>query len=129
MTVKKVSPQGITGQLGANLIERIVLHMKYIWRPILIFDVGIDGEIEICDPVTGAATNSIIRVQAKATTRPFQAETPESFGYTCEQKDLEYWLQGNAPVILIVCRPETDEAYWVSVKDYFKDPALQKARK
>ncbi len=129
MSMKKVSPQSIIGQLGANLIERIVLQMKYIWRPIHIFDVGIDGEIEVCDPVTGEATNAIIRVQAKATTLAFQAETPDSFEYSCQQKDLNYWLRGNAPVILIVCRPDTNEAYWVSIKDYFKDLATQKARK
>ena len=129
MTGKKVTSQSITGQLGANLIERVVLRMKNIWRPIQIFDVGIDGEIELCDPITGVATNAIIRVQAKATTLPFQAETPESFEYTCTQKDLDYWLFGNAPVILIVCRPDTDEAYWVSVKDHFKDTSLQKTKK
>ena len=127
--MKKVSPQSITGQLGANLIEKIVLQMRYIWRPLSIFDVGIDGEIEICDPVTGEATNSIIRVQAKATTQAFQAETDSSFEYTCEQKDVDYWLQGNAPVILIVCRPQTDEAYWAPIKDYFKDVNLRKGRK
>lgn len=129
MTIKKVTPQSIIGQLGANLIERIVLQMKYVWRPLLIFDVGIDGDIEICDPITGEATNATIRVQAKATAKAFQAETPESFEYSCEQKDLEYWLRGNASVILVVCRPETNEAYWISVKDYFKDLASQKTRK
>ena len=32
---------------------------------------------------------------------PFQAETDNSFEYRCEQKDLDYWLRGNVPVILI----------------------------
>ena len=109
MAGKKVAPQGVIGQLGANLIERIVLRMNYIWRPTSIFVVGIDGEIELCDPATGEATNNIVKVQAKATTRPFQAETPDSFEYLCEQRDLDYWLRGNAPVVLIVCRPDTDE--------------------
>ena len=103
--------------------------MRYVWRQLLIFDVGIDGDIEICDPVTGEATNAFVKVQAKATTQPFQAETGDSFEYTCEQKDLDYWLRGNAPTILIVCRPETNEAYWISIKDYFKDLAVLKTRK
>lgn len=129
MTGKKVASQSFIGQLGANLIERTVLQMRYIWRPTFIFDVGIDGEIEVCDQVTGEATNNIVKVQAKATTRLFQAETPNSFEYLCEQRDLDYWLRGNTPVILIVCRPETNEAYWVSIKDYFKDLSTQKSRK
>ncbi len=129
MSAKKVSPQSILGQLGANLIERIVLQMKYVWRPLQIFDVGVDGDIEICDPATGEATNTIIRVQAKATSKSFHAETDDSFAYTCDQKDLDYWLRGNAPVILIICRPDNNEAYWISVKEYFNELTAQKSRK
>ncbi|MEZ4671475.1 MAG: DUF4365 domain-containing protein [Anaerolineae bacterium] len=129
MQTKKVSRQSIIGQQGANLIERIVLQMKNVWRPLLIFDVGVDGEIEICDPNTGAATNAILRVQAKATTLPFQAETDRTFEFICDERDLEYWLNGNTTIILVVCRPSTDEAYWVSVNDYFSDQAVRKTRK
>lgn len=127
--MKQLSSQSIIGQQGINLVERIVLAMKYAWRPTPGFDVGIDGEIEICDPVTGAATNSIIKVQVKSTTQPFQAETLESFEFICDRRDLDYWLKGNAPVLLVVCRPGTDESYWVSIKDYFRDPAVLKTRK
>ena len=126
---KKVTQQSIIGQQGANLIERIVLEIGYVWRATSIFDVGIDGEIEIRDPTTGGMTNAIIKVQAKATTNQFQAETNNSFEYRCEQRDLDYWLRGNVRVILVVCRPDTDEAYWVSIRDYFRDPAIQKTRK
>ena len=126
---KKVTPQSIIGQQGANLIERIVLRMGYVWRATAIFDVGIDGEIEIRDPMTGEMTNTIIKVQAKATTKPFRAETDDSFEYSCTQNDLNYWLRGNVPVILVVCRLDTNEAYWVSIRDYFSDPAAQKTRK
>ena len=126
---KKITSQGIIGQMGANLIENIVLKMGYVWRPTIIFDVGIDGEIEIRDPTTGKATNTIVKVQAKATTKPFQAETDNSFEYRCEQKDLDYWLRGNVPVILVVCRPYTDEAYWISIRDNFSDLATRKTGK
>ncbi len=124
---KKLTPQAITGQLGANLIERIVLEMKCIWRPLLIFDLGIDGEIEICDPASGQATNSIVRVQAKATAQRFVAETDTTFEFACDQNDLDYWLCGNIPVILIICKPSSNEAYWVSIRDYFKDLSARKS--
>ncbi|MDE0011456.1 MAG: DUF4365 domain-containing protein [Candidatus Poribacteria bacterium] len=126
---KKVTQQSIIGQQGVTLIEQIVQKIGYVWRATSIFDVGIDGEIEIRDSITGEMTNTIIKVQAKATTNLFQAETANSFEYSCTQKDLNYWLRGNVPVILIVCRPDTDEAYWVSVRDYFSDLATQKTRK
>ena len=127
--MKKVPLQSIIGQQGVNLVERIVQKMEYIWRPTPIFDVGIDGEIEIREPNTNEMTNLIIKVQVKATTIPFQAETDNSFEYLCKQEDLNYWLQGNVPIILIVCRPNNDEAYWISIRDYFSDLATQKTRK
>ena len=126
---KKITSQSIIGQRGANLIEQIVLKMGYIWRPTSIFDAGIDGEIEIRDPMTSEMTNTIVKVQAKATTQSFQAETDNSFEYTCKPNDLDYWLRGNTPVILVVCNPDIEEAYWVSIRDYFSDLATQKARK
>ena len=98
---KKVTSQSIIGQLGANLIEQIVLKMGYVWRATSIFDVGIDGEIEIRDPMTGEMTNTIVKVQAKATTKPFQAETDNSFEYHCSPKDLDYWLQVMYPLSLL----------------------------
>ena len=126
---KKIPQQSIIGQRGVNLIEQIVLKMGYIWRPTLVFDVGIDGEIEIRDPETGEATNTIIKVQAKATTQRFQSETANSFQYHCNQRDLDYWLRGNVPVILVVCRPDSDEAYWVSIREYFNNPTAKETRR
>jgi len=124
---KKVTPQSLLGQLGANLIEKIVLQMGWIWRPVNVFDVGIDGEIdEIRDPTTGEATNCIVRVQAKATERAFASESESGLEFPCDANDLDYWLRGNVPVVLIVCRPSADEAYWVSIRDYFRDQSVRK---
>lgn len=129
MTAKKIIQQSQIGQQGVNLVEGIVLEMGYVWRPTPNADAGIDGTIEIRDATTGEVKNAIVQVQIKATTRPFQAETVDVVEYNCDANDLQYWLQGNVPVLLIVCRPATREAYWVSVKDYFKDPSIRKGRK
>ncbi|MCA1636692.1 MAG: DUF4365 domain-containing protein, partial [Acidobacteria bacterium] len=69
------------------------------------------------------------QVQSKATERRFPAETAVKFHYTCDENDLRYWLEGNTPVILVVSRPRTDEAYWVSVKSYFKDQERRASRR
>ncbi len=129
MSVKKIGTADITGQRGVNLIERIVLEMGFFWNPTGGVEAGIDGYIEIRDAATGEVFNLILQVQSKATERAFQAETPDSFDYLCDARDLDYWLRGNAPVILVVSRPSTNEAYWVSIKDYFQDTARRKARK
>lgn len=129
MSAKKIHRSSITGQKGVNLIEQIVLEMGYFWYPSGGTEAGIDGYIEIRNPETGEVTNSIVQVQSKATTNPFQAETESGLEYLCSEKDLDYWMQGNAPVILVVSRPTSKEAYWVSVKDYFADPKKRAARK
>jgi hypothetical protein len=69
-------------------------------------------------------TSRIVLVQSKATSVAF-GERP--IGFTCDEDDLRYWLRGNAPVILIRSHPGSDEAFWVSVKDYFNEHPEQRA--
>lgn len=127
--MKKISSQSLTGQLGVNLIEKVVLEMGCLWYPTGSIEAGVDGYIELRDPITKEALNAIIQVQSKATSRGFEAETSETFVYRCDERDLEYWLTGTASIILVVSRPSTDEAYWVSVKDYFRNPEHRKSKK
>lgn len=116
------------GDKGIALIHRTVNDMGFVWNP-LHLEAGIDGIIEVRDVVTGEVSNCIIQVQSKAGPSYFKAETESTFQFICDQRDLDYWLHGNAPVVLVVSRPEENDAYWVSIKDYFRDPKLRKARK
>jgi hypothetical protein len=125
--IKKISENDIVGELGINLIQKACLDMGFLWHPTGL-EAGIDGYIEIRLD-SGEVTNSIIQVQSKATDRPFEADTPSTFEFRCSAKDLDYWLAGNAPVILVRSRPRTNEAYWVSLKDYFSDLGRRKSAK
>ncbi len=118
---KKIGKSDITGALGVNIIERRLLEMGYLWYPSGGVEAGIDGRLEI-RAESGEVTNLVISVQSKATDGAFQSETPSHFSFGCSDRDLQYWLRGNLPVILICSRPRTDEAYWVSIRDYFADP-------
>lgn len=129
MSPKKIHRNSIVGEQGINLIQGIVLKMGHMWYPTGGVEAGIDGFIEIRDATTGEVTNSIVQVQSKAGPSFFRAETETSFEFRCDERDLDYWLQGNAPVVLVVSRPESGEAYWVSIKEYFRDPATRAARK
>jgi len=129
MASKKIHNNDITGGRGVNLIERVVLEMGCLWYPTGGVEAGIDGIIEIRDAASGEVTNSVVQVQSKATAGRFTAETDTSFEYLCEEKDLDYWLNGNAPVILVRSRPDTGEAYWASIKDRFRDLDAKKSRK
>lgn len=102
---KTLSKQAISGQRGVNTIESLVLSFGSKWNPTSALDVGIDGDIELCDPETGEALGLLIRVQSKAVTGPFLAETASSFEFVCDERDLDYWFKGNVPVILVVSRP------------------------
>lgn len=104
------------------MIGRVVADMGHLWNEPQN-DFGTDGSIELVDPATEKATNRIVLVQSKATSVAF-GDRP--LGFTCEEDDLRYWLHGNAPVILIRSHPASDEAYWVSIKDYFRDHPEQR---
>lgn len=125
----KIHDNSIVGQDGVYLIARIVSGMGFLWQQSGGVEAGIDGIIEIRDAESGEVTNSIIQVQSKATKGNWTAETDTHFEYLCDARHLAYWMNGNAPVILVVSRPATNEAYWVSIKDYFKDPSLRLSRK
>jgi hypothetical protein len=126
--MKKIPKTALTGELGVNLVQKIVLEMGCNWYPTGGTEAGIDGTIELLDPVTGEATNQVLTVQSKATTS-FQSETDETVEFTCKERDLAYWLRGNTPVILVYSKPRSNEAYWVSIKDYFADTRTRANRK
>ena len=126
---KKIHKNSIIGQRGINLIEKIVLEMGFLWYPSGGIEAGIDGAIEIRNPVTGEVANNILQVQSKATENPFTAETADSFEYNCNDRDIDYWLGGNTPVILVISRPKDNLIYWMPVKSYFDTPEKIKSKK
>src|SRR5262249_48755203 len=126
---KTLSKQALSGQRGVNTLESLILSFGSIWNPTAALDVGIDGNVELCDPETGEALGLLIRVQRKSVPGPFLAETVSSFEFVCDERDLDYWFKGNVPVILVVSRPASDEAYWISIRDYFADAAARSTRR
>jgi hypothetical protein len=115
---KTISAQGLTGQKGINLLEGIVLDMESRWTPSGPNEVGIDGYIELFDPTTRRPLGLTLAVQSKVVNAI--ASESVTFDYRCEPADVEYWLSGSMPVILVVSSSATREAYWVSIKEYFK---------
>ena len=115
---QKIGQADMTGSLGVNIIERRILEMGFLWYRSGGVEAGIDGRMEIRNE-DGEVTNLIISVQSKATDGRFEGETEKEFTFTCSERDLRYWLKGNLPVVLVCARPRTNEAYWLSVKDFF----------
>jgi hypothetical protein len=126
---KRLTQAQILGQKGVNLIEERVLAMGFAWHPTnQALEVGIDGHIEIRDVQTGRMSGSFLYVQSKARTG-LERETDTSFDFTCTRDDLEYWLRGTAPVLLVVSKPREKQAWWVSLKDYFRPAERRQSRR
>lgn len=117
---KKVTPQTLIGEAGIALIHKRVTEMGYLFHPRRV-DHGIDGHVDLVDPGTREVLNLVLLVQSKASGLPFAYETDTSFQYTCDETDLNYWLSGNAPVILILSHPAQEMAWWVDIKAEFAD--------
>jgi Domain of unknown function (DUF4365) len=127
---KRITREQILGETAVQFIGRRFLDMGLPWHPTNApLDAGIDGFVEIRDVQSGEATNAWIAVQSKGRTT-LEKETENSFEFTCTPRDLDYWRRGNMPVLLVVSRPDRDEAWWVSVKDYFRnEPSRQQSRR
>ena len=123
---KKLTDQQLLGAQGTALIDQTVSRIGFVWRPTAQHDVGIDGEIEIRDTVSGQMTGRIIKVQSKAVSS-FANETDDGFDFWPAERDIQYWLSHNVPVILIVSRPATNEVYWLSVRQQVAgSPAIKR---
>jgi hypothetical protein len=129
MVGKKYSRSAETGERGVKLIAKIVTDMGHIWRDKPV-DHGIDGEIELVDPKTREATGRVVWVQSKAKgfDNRFLRESDCSFEFQCAARDIDYWLAGTAPVVVVCSRPDTDEAWWRPVRADFADPARRRER-
>jgi hypothetical protein len=117
---KKIPPRGLTGQQGINLIEQIVLEAGSRWSPSGANEIGIDGYIELFDPNSHEPLGLTLAVQSKVV-NTICGDTNASFDYWCDANDVQYWLHGNMPVILVLSCPSTREAYWVLVNEQFKN--------
>lgn len=126
---KRITDGQILGERGIALIQSIVLQMGFTWHPSNApVEAGIDGWVELRDRQSGEVANIWLAVQSKARTT-LDPETETTVSFTCGKDDLEYWMTGNAPVILIASKPATGEAWWVSVKDYFRDKDIRRDKR
>lgn len=123
---KKVAPQTLIGEGGVALIAQRVNEMGFLYHDRRV-DHGIDGEIELVGP-GGDALNRVVMVQSKASNRRHAYETDDAFQWTADPADLDYWLSGNAPVIVVLSRPNDKEAWWFDVRTEFGDPRRRAER-
>jgi hypothetical protein len=128
--MKKLSEQQIIGQQGVHLLSGRMLSVGLSFLPTAALDAGIDGFLELRDPSTGEVKAQWISAQLKTRKQgKFPEENDSSCSFICEQKDLDYWMGSNLPVILVVARLSDELMLWKSVHTWFADPERRRTRK
>lgn len=125
---KTVTQQTLIGEAGLILIAQRAEEMGHLFHPRRV-DHGIDAHLDLVEPGTGALLNLTILVQSKASDARFPGENEHGFHYLCDPRDLDLWLSGNAPVIVVFSHPARGEAWWCDIKAAFPDAASRAARR
>lgn len=130
-----------TRQLDSQALEQILIgHMmaiageaNQIFRPVTMFDHGIDGEVEFKDD-DGKASGKRIYIQLKSGNsylRSRKSDGSEVFDVKNE-RHLDYWVSQPVDVYLVI--RQTDEMTggqtirWMNVTRYLKDRKDKKSR-
>jgi hypothetical protein len=106
-------------RLGVNVLASFAASSGLVWRENHVKDVGIDGQLEYVDEL-GFATGRIVAVQIKSGLSFFCHDDGESWRFYPEQKHRLYWERFPIPVILILNKPDTREAFWVDVRQLYR---------
>ncbi|MGL6551008.1 DUF4365 domain-containing protein [Aeromonas hydrophila] len=109
-----ISQASHIGELGVSFLQLLCSKAHVIFRPVRMFDVGIDGIIE---PQVGCiATGSLIGVQIKSG-KSFRRTKDGNYSFISDKAHFEYWSRCTIPVIGVVYDPEKDIAVWVNLSD------------
>jgi Domain of unknown function (DUF4365) len=119
----------VTGSSGETLVAARAQAMGFLFHPPGRLEGGLDGIIELRDPKTKGLTSDLIGVQSKATDNGFKNDDGRTFTFNVDAKDLNYWLKLPMPVILVLSRPATNEAYYVVIEEYFADAETRAKRR
>jgi hypothetical protein len=109
----------IIEDLGFNHVERQVLLTGYTLERI-IHDYGYDGHIQPFDD-NGEVEGGLILLQLKSTDKLKLSEKDDSIRFDLSVRDLEFWLSSPNVMVLIVYDAQSNEAFFVELKDYFDE--------
>lgn len=105
------------GDLGVSIVSRIVGE-DFGWlfrRNHQEHDFGIDGQIEVVTD-DGAVTGQMLACQIKCGKSFFRESNRWGYIYHGETKHFNYLANYPLPVIIILCDPESREAYWAQFR-------------
>jgi len=112
-------------RLGINAVAAFAAANGLIWRENSIKDIGIDGQLEYVSG-SGFATGRIVALQVKSGPSFFAHEDGESWLFYPEDKHRIYWERFPVPVILVLHKPDTEETFWLDVRQAYRSGAQDK---
>ena len=116
MTAKRLSKSQITGQRGELLVGDRTLAIGFVLDIRNRLETGIDGLLELRDPVSGETQARWIGVQVKTTdSAAYSYEDATGFEYLLNPDDLAYWRRSSIPVIIVLVRLSDGSMYWKPV--------------
>jgi hypothetical protein len=100
----------LTGAEGVAAVETRILELGWIFRRQPELDVGIDAQIEV--RINLQATGRILAVQIKSGPSYFNQDDDDAITFRGKLKHLDYWLEHDLPVIVILYDPRTKHICW-----------------
>ena len=109
----KANPSTFTGKAGVNLVSTIINNdFKWIFRPTPSEnDFGIDAYIDIVSE-DGLVTGQSIAMQIKSGDSFFKIKSPNGFTFYGEMKHLNYYMNSQSPVLIVICDTLEKKCYW-----------------
>lgn len=109
----------VIADLSINFVERHALQCGFAVERFRA-DYGIDLMLLTYDR-KGQWENGAVLMQVKATDRIRPGKSDTSIAFQIKRADLEWWLNEEQPVILIVYDAQSDAAYWLYIQAYFEN--------
>jgi len=106
-----------TGKIGLDAVSHIVNDdLRWLFRVIPgENDFGIDGHLDIVLG-DGSVTGQSIAVQIKCGESYLREKTAMGYVFHGENKHLNFYLNSQLPVLIILCDPDTRKCYWELVE-------------
>jgi len=113
----KAKTTNFTGNNGLNLVSTIVNNdLEWVCRVNnKEYDYGIDAYLDIVTD-EGFVTGQTIAVQVKSGKSYFKNKTSNGFTFYGEMKHLNYYINSQVPIVIIICDIKKRVCYWQHFK-------------
>lgn len=100
----------VTERIGVHLIGSLITKLGWVFREETVMDYGIDATVE--ERKSGIPTGKLLSLQIKTGSSFVERNSTGDFDFYIKPVHLEYWLNYQIPVILVICDPDRDILYW-----------------